>query len=86
MQNRCPVCALVETTERPRYRDRKFVVFDPCFLCAEPVMIIRKHLTSLTEKDKEDVMEIIKELYGRNARFTNEPKHDWRHVHYHIKR
>jgi len=87
MSEGCPVCKLIKKTENPRYRDRKFIVLDPCPLCpGAPVMIIRRHVVSPTKEDKEAMKDIIKELFGDNARFSNEPKHDWRHAHWHVKR
>ena len=86
MGDGCPVCELIIKTENPRYRDRKFIVLDPCPLCPEPVIIIRRHLASLTEEDKKTAQDIARELFGDNARFSNEPNHSWLHTYWHIKR
>ena len=87
--NDCPICVLVKETENPRYRDRKVVVFDPCPLCPDPVLIIRQHLaepTAPAEGERGALVEIMRELFGDNARFVTEPQHGWRHFHCHIKR
>ena len=86
MSNGCPVCELIVKTENPRYRDRNVIVFDPCPLCPDPVVVVRKHQAGPTEGVKGAIKDIMRELFGNNARFSNEPSHSWLHTYWHIKR
>lgn len=79
---RCPLC-LRERKTKWYYEEHDFWVAD-CLSCGQPMIVYAHHVDYLSLEMREKALEIVKKLFGENARLRGYMRKITHHWHDHI--
>jgi len=78
----CPICNLEKKT-RWYYEDENVIICD-CMSCRIPMLVLKEHGHIPSPVEREELLKLVKKLFGENAQFRGYASTYLEHWHEHI--